>query len=112
MSDYKTELIAIIAAAVTGLIGWVFGGRQKAKADKTDSITKGTDKIVDTSTKLLEKLETMLDEARKREADAIKREKEAKEREDKCERAIAQLRRDFEAFKAKCKYNCFDGKES
>lgn len=112
MNDYRTELIGIVGAAVAGLIGWVFGGKQKAKTDQTDSITRGTDKIVDTSTKLLEKLENMLNESRENEKIARIREDEAKQREHKCEQQVAELRKEFDNFKSKCNYNCFDGKES
>ena len=55
------SLVSVMAGAVSG---WTMGGKQKAKNESTDAITKGTDQIVETSTKLLAKLDQMLNEER------------------------------------------------
>lgn len=55
------SLVSVMAGAASG---WAMGGKQKAKNESTDAITKGTDQIVETSSKLLAKLDQMLDEER------------------------------------------------
>jgi len=64
MSMDNTEIAIGITGLVATMAAWRFGGRQRAKNENTDAITKGTDQIVETSSKLLAKLDQMLDEER------------------------------------------------
>lgn len=88
------ENLPIITTGVVGLVttlaAWALGGRHKARAEYSDSITAGTDKIVDTSKKLLETMEAMLLQERERVRSVQEHVTLEREHRESCEKALSE----------------------
>lgn len=59
------ELTIAIVGVLTTASAWFLGGKQKAKNDHNDILTKGANQIVESSNRLVEMLERLLEEERK-----------------------------------------------
>lgn len=93
MSETKVAIMTGITGLATTIIAWYYGGKQKAKSDSHDAITRGTDAIVDTSNKLLEMVQDMLNEERQHRASCEKSLTEHKTQIDQLADEIKELRK-------------------
>jgi polyhydroxyalkanoate synthesis regulator phasin len=90
-SGHSSEIAIAITGVVTSTTAWFLGGRQRAKADSTDTLTKGADQIVETSNKLLGRLDSMLEEERSHRAMCEKSLSEHKVMIDELNRKVKSL---------------------
>lgn len=83
MREYITEIVIGVTGVATTGAAWYFGGMQKNKNEKNDTLTRGADQIVDTSNKLLDMLNSLLTEERERT-------KEERDHRQNCENSLAE----------------------
>jgi len=83
MSGHLTEIVIGVTGVATTAAAWYFGGRQKNKNEKDDTLTRGADQIVDTSNKLLDMLNNLLTEERERT-------REERQHKQNCENSLAE----------------------
>jgi hypothetical protein len=93
MSDKHNAIIVAVTGLLTGVAGWLFGGKQKLKIDSNDVLTKGADSIVETSNKLLTMLQVMVEEERDHRKSCEESLKEHKNLISKLDSEIKQLKR-------------------
>jgi hypothetical protein len=92
MSETKVAIMTGITGLATTMIAWYYGGKQKAKTENQDAITRGTDAIVNTSNKLLEMVQDMLNEERQHRVSCEKSLQEHKSQLDQLAEEIKELR--------------------
>jgi hypothetical protein len=112
MTEYKTELLALISTVVAGWLGWRFGGKQTAKVAEKDSLTRGADQIVDTSGKLLDLLKSALEEERLRKEAEEKLKLEEQQHRNHCEAELIKVNKklvEIETLLSTAQKNCKGG---